>query len=441
MPPARVYHPDRNPGRELEFVPKFQAIQAAHEVLGDPEQRAKYDADRRRLGYNKTAPKSNNPFRTTRAPGPSLWAQWAQQERAPSPPKPHAQTPRYARDRFFHTSHYAGTTPTAAAGAARFGVPRQPPGTSNVRGERGSPYATAWDRMKPTTPGGPPYGSANPYASYGASAQYPYTSDPKNHRKSGFNPKQPGDFWEPPAPHTSSYNTRGPPPAPEPPPAAPEPPRRSSGAKEQPQRRQSERYQPTVEDDDFVLNDRKSAPYTSHGGERLYFNSDDFLKRSTSVRDTARAGAKFEVPEASPHSKDDRARSASPKARNRSGAPPPSPRYPRPGYRPPVIEISSDDSSSGEESVEEIDPALMTRKTATPRRRGAAGAAAEPRRTPPARPQGAQRSPQSARQQAADGPVSSPREKRHGEAMYDNPLCVLLFPVLILSPLLLPVVP
>ena len=48
---ARLYHPDRNPGKEVEYVPKFQAIQAAHEILSDPEQRAKYDADRRRAGY------------------------------------------------------------------------------------------------------------------------------------------------------------------------------------------------------------------------------------------------------------------------------------------------------------------------------------------------------------------------------------------------------
>jgi hypothetical protein len=309
-----------------------------------------------------------------------------------------------------------------------------------MRSERGSPYATAWDRMKPTTPGAMPYGSANPYASYGASAQYTYASDPKNHRKPGLNPKQPGDFWEPPAPHTS-YNMRAPPPAPEPPPAAPEPPRRSSGAKEQPQpqRRQSDRYQPTVEEDDFVLSDRKSAPYTSHGGERLYFNTDDLLRRSTSVRDAGRSGgAKFEVPEASPRSKDDhtpRARSASPKARHRSGAPPPSPRNPRAGYRPQVIEISSDESSSSDDSVEEIDPALMNRKKATPRRPGAAAAAAaaDTRRTPPGRQQGAQRSPQSERQQATDGPANSPREKRHGEAMYGNPLCVLF---LFLIPLL-----
>ncbi|KAF1813846.1 heat shock protein DnaJ, partial [Eremomyces bilateralis CBS 781.70] len=40
---ARLYHPDRNRGSEVDVVPKFQAIQAAHEILGDPESRQKYD--------------------------------------------------------------------------------------------------------------------------------------------------------------------------------------------------------------------------------------------------------------------------------------------------------------------------------------------------------------------------------------------------------------
>ncbi|KAL4934454.1 DnaJ domain protein [Aspergillus undulatus] len=48
---ALKYHPDRNPGREVESNAKFQAIQAAHEILIDPHQRLKYDTDRLRNGY------------------------------------------------------------------------------------------------------------------------------------------------------------------------------------------------------------------------------------------------------------------------------------------------------------------------------------------------------------------------------------------------------
>ncbi|EGP88575.1 uncharacterized protein MYCGRDRAFT_39846, partial [Zymoseptoria tritici IPO323] len=40
---ALQYHPDRNAGNEAECVPRFQAIQAANEVLSDPTTKAKYD--------------------------------------------------------------------------------------------------------------------------------------------------------------------------------------------------------------------------------------------------------------------------------------------------------------------------------------------------------------------------------------------------------------
>ncbi|KAK0327902.1 hypothetical protein LTR91_001477 [Friedmanniomyces endolithicus] len=43
---ALIYHPDRNAGKEEEVVPKFQAIQTAHEVLSDPTLKFKYDNDR-----------------------------------------------------------------------------------------------------------------------------------------------------------------------------------------------------------------------------------------------------------------------------------------------------------------------------------------------------------------------------------------------------------
>ncbi|KAF4450130.1 hypothetical protein FALBO_16540 [Fusarium albosuccineum] len=48
---ALKYHPDRNPGREQEVNTQFQVIQSAHEVLSDPNQKAKYDASRARNKY------------------------------------------------------------------------------------------------------------------------------------------------------------------------------------------------------------------------------------------------------------------------------------------------------------------------------------------------------------------------------------------------------
>lgn len=82
--PALKYHPDRNPGHEVEFNSKFQAIQSANEVLTDPQQRAKYDAQRIRAGllhtYNNTAsppptkpnvpPRAGAPFQSPYPPPP-----------------------------------------------------------------------------------------------------------------------------------------------------------------------------------------------------------------------------------------------------------------------------------------------------------------------------------------------------------------------------------
>jgi curved DNA-binding protein CbpA len=41
---ALQYHPDKNPGHEEEANRRFHIIQAAYEVLSDPQERAWYDA-------------------------------------------------------------------------------------------------------------------------------------------------------------------------------------------------------------------------------------------------------------------------------------------------------------------------------------------------------------------------------------------------------------
>ncbi|KAM0493043.1 hypothetical protein ACHAP9_008463 [Verticillium nonalfalfae] len=59
---ALLYHPDRNPGREAEVNSKFQVIQSAHEILTDPEQKAKYDASRGRSRYPTASGVRGNPW-------------------------------------------------------------------------------------------------------------------------------------------------------------------------------------------------------------------------------------------------------------------------------------------------------------------------------------------------------------------------------------------
>ncbi|KAJ4522075.1 hypothetical protein HRR83_003960 [Exophiala dermatitidis] len=60
---AKQFHPDRNPGREVEVLPKFQAVQAAHEILSDPVEKAKYDAARAKLtGRNTASNYTSDPY-------------------------------------------------------------------------------------------------------------------------------------------------------------------------------------------------------------------------------------------------------------------------------------------------------------------------------------------------------------------------------------------
>ncbi|EFQ98537.1 DnaJ domain-containing protein [Nannizzia gypsea CBS 118893] len=65
---ALKYHPDRNPGKEAEYNSKFQAIQAAHEILVDPQLRLKYDTGRLRAGYGKLYGPSRTATPTRQAP-------------------------------------------------------------------------------------------------------------------------------------------------------------------------------------------------------------------------------------------------------------------------------------------------------------------------------------------------------------------------------------
>ncbi|KAK2882391.1 hypothetical protein FQN49_000415, partial [Arthroderma sp. PD_2] len=70
---ALKYHPDRNPGKETEYNSKFQAIQAAHEILVDPQLRLKYDTSRLRAGYGKLygPPRTATPSRQAPPQPPS----------------------------------------------------------------------------------------------------------------------------------------------------------------------------------------------------------------------------------------------------------------------------------------------------------------------------------------------------------------------------------
>ncbi|KAF2274715.1 uncharacterized protein EI97DRAFT_421899 [Westerdykella ornata] len=137
---ALRHHPDRNPGREADAVIKFQQIQAAHEILIDPTQRAKYDQARRR--YRATTmpssaaesprarpPPQRNPYTTTTSSGSYY---------RPNPPRPqpqhHHASYTNGADRF--TSNNFRTPPTA-----------QRPSTRPTEAEKANVF-TAWQKMR-----------------------------------------------------------------------------------------------------------------------------------------------------------------------------------------------------------------------------------------------------------------------------------------------------
>ncbi|KAI4715809.1 hypothetical protein E4T48_07987 [Aureobasidium sp. EXF-10727] len=138
---ALKYHPDRNPGKESEIVPKFQAIQAAHEILHDPVSKTRYDADRRKAGLGGGAfTKPNVPPRST-GTNPMYQAT----SNFPPPPR---RTPA-------PTSTWRSTA-SGASGADRFTNFPRPAPTSKKNPADPANVFNAWQNMKPQTPGAAP---------------------------------------------------------------------------------------------------------------------------------------------------------------------------------------------------------------------------------------------------------------------------------------------
>lgn len=156
-------HPDRHPGQEQEWVAKFQQIQAAHEVLSDPLQRAKYDAERKKF-RNTSAPPYHPPNTPRNRPPPPPRNNYTStpnggQYYRPPPPRPQPPPQRPAPQH--HNTYTNGgftaksyrTPPTA----------QKPDSFSDRRNDAGAKanVFTAWQKMKPTRPDLPKTGPAN----------------------------------------------------------------------------------------------------------------------------------------------------------------------------------------------------------------------------------------------------------------------------------------
>lgn len=133
---AKIWHPDRNAGKEEECVPRFQAIQAAHEILSDPVNKAQYDADRKVAG----------PFKSATAAAAAGPAQRGNPYQATSnfPPPPRRTQPgQWQRPQF---------RPPQTNGAERFsnfaGANVQPPKPADATQNRANAFYRAQQNQK-----------------------------------------------------------------------------------------------------------------------------------------------------------------------------------------------------------------------------------------------------------------------------------------------------
>lgn len=293
---ALKFHPDRNPGRELEFISKFQAIQAANEILGDPQQRLKYDTDRLRAGYGKLygPPKPTATRKTATSNFTST----------PSPKPPNPKQPFSGRPQSFHSGPSSGAQRYASYARA---APKQPWEKTRDEGQtRADAYRgfqemkgnamPGWNQFDPRTgrsafPGATPRpttasaGQQRPKSAYEyfKTSPKPSTPDPSRaqstRKKQGFAPRAAAGGDEPMASSTSSYssayrgeraqtpNVFG---------SAPSPTARKAAAGF------SSRAD-TLRTPEF---ERTRSQYASTGGERTFFSSTGFAG-SSNARDPA----------------------------------------------------------------------------------------------------------------------------------------------------------
>ena len=367
---ALKYHPDRNPGKELEYNSKFQAIQSANEILTDPQQRAKYDAARMRAGLlfnytNAASPptKPNVPPRPTATGFP------------PPPRPPPAPAPK---------SQY----PPRPSGAQKYAHFNRPESTStwSTSGNEEAKYK-AWDQMRHGQGPIPPRRTVPPKVPRSATTAFQAGREPngavprsssrgrsdwdrfqESHpgvsrantsrvspRRAGFAPGTPGED-ERQAPSSYFNNSKGerqtssrvhtsmqPPPSPAPTARKPDP---LHGTKDR-----------VFSNEPFGTKWRTSTPYKTDG-ERTYFESPGMHRAATSAapQDTKRSTGLYETPHA-------RATAATDAKRNGKASP---------EKRQPNLagmDLSSSSSSSSSEDEENSVPSAKARPTQVPKSR------------------------------------------------------------------------
>ncbi|KAJ4360609.1 uncharacterized protein N0V89_001175 [Didymosphaeria variabile] len=174
-------HPDRHPGQEQEWVAKFQQIQAAHEVLSDPHQRAKYDAERKKFRNLNIPP--YHPPNTPRS----------------RPPPPPQYLHEYAKWWAHHNTYTNGADRFAGNNFKNFRTPptAKKPEPANV--------FTAWQKMKQPRPEQPRPNSTNANNPNGTPFGRNQSTRMPSSSKKGFDPSSAGDEGQARSAYRSNY--------------------------------------------------------------------------------------------------------------------------------------------------------------------------------------------------------------------------------------------
>ncbi|KAK4229923.1 DnaJ-related protein rsp1 [Podospora fimiseda] len=256
---ALKYHPDRNPGKEDEAKEKFLVIQAAHEILTDASQKAKYDAYRIRAArYGAASGVKGNPYMYTSEDINSRYG---------PPPTRRPQMPT----RPVHTNS------TATGGSSRYQswTPKPKSKTEAFRTK-----SEAWDRSRASTN----QESARATKSGGvpptpprSAAQYRRQEAAFGARTRGFAPSSP--VGDEPQVKSQHYNTHA------------GPGETTSSSAQQPKPRPKSDYIDPLSQQfgETFLDNRQRTPYATNVGEKTNPHEPlNNVNRAKSMRDNER---------------------------------------------------------------------------------------------------------------------------------------------------------
>ncbi|RKF75767.1 hypothetical protein GcM1_231021 [Golovinomyces cichoracearum] len=267
---ALLYHPDRNVGINNLDTTKFQRIQAAYEILIDPLERAKYDANR------NAGPFANLSRRTKTGTKGNPWSNVGKEY--PPPPKPSTARNRPAPPSNGARNYEKFTTPQQSAYQASQEGPQARKATyyawEKMRGYGSKTESSAGNsRVAPDPPpreashsarkDKKPVPPARPQESdnhnHGNQKNNSYNGSTPTTRKKGFMPSTPGgDELPAPRGHYFMRVKVDPPPVP-------------SQDNQSPISQNSGLYPETSgkTDERSYFEPRMSTPYATHGGERI----------------------------------------------------------------------------------------------------------------------------------------------------------------------------